>query len=290
MLWDVLGICRLCAGDLGHSRSVSRRVRSFFFQVELIMSISSDVQEFINTSLAQNNAALLGQISKLVADSAENLKRSSVEAADEQFREIKRLRREEPRSFKRKGNEIQYKFNSKLLDTLEEAKSHLEVNAVEKVKALLSDRQKLILLADKSINSSLVRSDLSRYGFDINHEKSNWEPKNKFSWIGYNIDTHTGFIFASDARIEKLCSDLNAVCANLEQSAFIHVKTIASIVGQIISMTSSCGNVSQIMTRYLHLIINSRHSWNSFVFVQDQGKQELHFWRDNLKTLNGVLF
>ena len=121
------------------------------------MSISSDVQEFINTSLAQNNAALLGQISKLVADSAENLKRSSVEAADEQLREIKRLRREEPRSFKRKGNEIQYKFNSKLLDTLEEAKSHLEVNAVEKVKAslsegtsLLSDRQKLILLADKS--------------------------------------------------------------------------------------------------------------------------------------------
>ena len=44
------------------------------------------------------------------------------------------------------------------------------------------------------------------------------------------------------------------------------------------------------MTRYLHLIINSRRSWNSFVFVQDQGKQELHFWRDNLKNLNGVLF
>ena len=31
MLWDVLGISRLCAGDLGHSRSVSRRVHSIFF-------------------------------------------------------------------------------------------------------------------------------------------------------------------------------------------------------------------------------------------------------------------
>ena len=31
------------------------------------------------------------------------------------------------------------------------------------------------------------------------------------------------------------------------------------------------------------------HSWKSFVFVHDQGKQELHFWRDNLKTLNVVL-
>ena len=72
------------------------------------MSISSDVQGFINTSLAQKNAALLGQISKLLADSAENIKRSSVEASDEQLREIKRLRREEPKLFKLKGNEIQY--------------------------------------------------------------------------------------------------------------------------------------------------------------------------------------
>ena len=108
-------------------------------------------------SLVQNNKCLLEQISKLVADSAENIKRSSVVAADEQLREIKKLRREEPKAFKRKGNEIQYKFNSKLQDTLDEAKSHLEANAVEKAKAslsegtsILTERQKLILLADKS--------------------------------------------------------------------------------------------------------------------------------------------
>ena len=54
------------------------------------------------------------------------------------------------------------------------------------------------------LNSSLVRSDLASCGFEINHEKSNWEPSRRFSWIGYNIDTHTGLIFVSDARIEKL--------------------------------------------------------------------------------------
>ena len=80
-----------------------------------------------------------------------------MEAADEQLREIKKLRRKEPKSFKGKGNEVQYKFNSKLQDTLVEAKSHLEANAVDKAKASLSEgmsmvteRQKLILLADKS--------------------------------------------------------------------------------------------------------------------------------------------
>lgn len=140
------------------------------------------------------------------------------------------------------------------------------------------------------LNSSLVRSDLSRCGFEINQEKSNWEPSRAFSWIGYNIDTHTGLIFASDARIEKLSSDLNDICASLEFSACVHVKNIASIVGQIISMSASCGNVTQIMTRYLHLITNSRSSWNSFVWVHDQAKQELHFWRDKLSSLNGILF
>ena len=92
-----------------------------------------------------------------MSDSAENLKRANAEAVDEQLRQVKKLRREEPKSFKRKGNEIQYKFNSKLQDSLEEAKTHLETNAVEKAKEsltegtlLLTNRQKLILLADKS--------------------------------------------------------------------------------------------------------------------------------------------
>ena len=59
------------------------------------MSVSSEVQQFINKSLADNNNALLDQISKLVADSADNVKRASVEAAYEQLREIKKLRRED---------------------------------------------------------------------------------------------------------------------------------------------------------------------------------------------------
>ena len=76
----------------------------------------------------------------------------------------------------------------------------------------------------------------------------------------------------------------------MEESQFVHVKRITSIVGQIVSLTPRCGTVTQIMTRYLHFIVNSRHSWNSSVFVHDQGKNELLFWRDYLKAMNSVLF
>ena len=53
---------------------------------------------------------------------------------------------------------------------------------------------------------------------------------------------------------------------------------------------ASCGNVTQITTRYLHLITNSRVSWNSLGCVHDQAKQEFYFCRDKLRTLNEMLF
>ena len=101
------------------------------------MSVSNEAQEFTFTSLPENNKAMLDQISKLVAVSAESIKRSSVEAADDQFREIKTLRQGESKSLKRKGNEIQYKFNLTLQGALDEVKSHFESNAVDKAKSSL---------------------------------------------------------------------------------------------------------------------------------------------------------
>ena len=114
-------------------------------------------------------------------------------------------------------------------------------------------------------SSPLVRPDIVHCGSGINHEKSVWQPSSAFSWIGFHTDTLRGFILAGDPRINKMCFDLNTVCANLNTSPFIHVKKIASIVGQIISLAQSCGNVTQIMTRLLHIVINSRRSWNSEV-------------------------
>ena len=66
-----------------------------------------------------------------------------------------------------------------------------------------------------------------------------------------------------------MCSDLNTICANLNTSPFIHVKKIASIVGQIISLAQNCGNVTQIMTRFLHIVINSTIRMLLECMVQD---------------------
>ena len=73
------------------------------------------------------------------------------------MREIKKLKHSEPHKFRRKANENQYKFNLKLRETLDNAKSAAQKSQLEKVKSeleegekLLLERQKHILLTDKS--------------------------------------------------------------------------------------------------------------------------------------------
>ena len=40
-----------------------------------------------------------------------------------------------------------------------------------------------------------------------------------FLWIDFIINTSSGLIYATEARIESLCCDLNELCAGLEVSA-----------------------------------------------------------------------
>ena len=118
------------------------------------MSISKDeVSELITA----NNQQLMNSFKDLLQDTVGQIKRANEDAADSQMREIKKLKFSEPRKFKRKSNEDQYKFNLKLAETLDDAKSAAEKLQLDKVKAdldagekLLIELQKHILLADKS--------------------------------------------------------------------------------------------------------------------------------------------
>ena len=107
--------------------------------------------------VAENNKDLLVQIKDLVNSSISDLKRSNESIASQQMSEIKRLKRDSVPHFNKKSNEEQYKSNKAIKDAVEDAQIALERNDVEKTKQalekgmeLLQERQKLILLADKS--------------------------------------------------------------------------------------------------------------------------------------------
>ncbi|XP_020629384.1 uncharacterized protein LOC110066494 [Orbicella faveolata] len=118
------------------------------------MSVTKDE---VSDLIKANNDQLMASFMELLKDTAGQINRANETSTEQKMKEIKKLKFQEPHKFKRKANEDQYKFNLKLAETFDSAKSAAEKSNLEKVKSdleegekLLVERQKHILLADKS--------------------------------------------------------------------------------------------------------------------------------------------
>ena len=100
---------------------------STLIAVTLCLLRKEEVQELINA----NNGNLLDSFKGLLEQTVSQIKRSHQESAESQMKEIKRLKFNEPHKFKKKANEDQFKFNQKLSETLDSAKSAVEQPQLE---------------------------------------------------------------------------------------------------------------------------------------------------------------
>ena len=92
-------------------------------------------------------------------------------------------------------------------------------------------------------------------GFVPNPDKSVWEPVQLLEWLGATLDSKNGMIFIPNRRIEKVFITIREIQQSIKIKSHVHVKKVASLVGQIISMSIVIGNIAQIMTRYLSMDI-----------------------------------
>ena len=135
-----------------------------------------------------------------------------------------------------------------------------------------------------NINSLTVHTDLLKFGFVINEEKSIWEPVQIITWLGTVLDTNQGFISVTEQRISKLKVNIDSVLKG--DSMIVNVRSLATVVGQIISLTPCVGGVARIMTRSLYAVVNTKVSWNSTVVLTKEACSELVFWSQNVDSLN----
>jgi hypothetical protein len=111
----------------------------------------------IQRIIQKNNEQLLAQMSSLISTTVQGLKRSNDDQAQEQLQEIKKLKYADIPSFKTKSNEDQFKSTNAVMMCLDDATDFLSKKdldktkeAIDKGRVLLTERQKLIKLADKS--------------------------------------------------------------------------------------------------------------------------------------------
>ena len=117
----------------------------------------AELTNLIQAEIRQNSHQMLEAMQKVLDNSVSQLKRSASESAESQLQEIKKLKYNEPHKFKKRANEDQFKFDSKVIDTMNDAATALECkdytrtkDEIKKGELLMAERQKHILLADKS--------------------------------------------------------------------------------------------------------------------------------------------
>ena len=86
--------------------------------------------------------------------------------------------------------------------------------------------------------------------------------------------------------MEKVLSTIENIFISLKGHRRVHVRTVASLVGQVISMSVVNGHIAQIMTRSLSMDVLSARHCDQFIPLSDESVHQLQFWKSNLAAIN----
>ncbi|XP_071148392.1 uncharacterized protein [Mytilus edulis] len=133
--------------------------------------------------------------------------------------------------------------------------------------------------------SSFVKASLLEAGFLINMDKSIFEPVQCLEWLGLVWNSSEFSISISDRRIKNTLTSLVDVLNNFPNFT---ARKLAQVTGKVISMCPVMGNITSLMTRYLHWAIENRVKWDLKLILEcpDCVFNELTFWLNNIQRLN----
>ena len=107
-------------------------------------------------------------------------------------------------------------------------------------------------------DTKLVVDDLALAGFILNVQKSKLTPQQTGPWLGFLLDLCDGKYFVPKEKISKLIHSIDLLLA----SRLVPARLIASVTGQIISMSLALGPVAHLRTRALYDVINTCRFWS----------------------------
>ena len=114
-------------------------------------------------------------------------------------------------------------------------------------------------------------------------EKCHWVPQQTGRWLGFDIDLKKGTISIPHEKIQRLRETL----LGTRESLALQARTVASIVGTIISMGLGIGPVAWLRTRSLYALLESRQSWYDKLVVSTDAREENEFWLHSSEKYNG---
>ena len=136
-----------------------------------------------------------------------------------------------------------------------------------------------------------IRQDLDNLGFLMAEEKCNWIPCAKVTWLGHVLNTDGCKISITEDRIEKTIKNLNKILERVDKgNMWIQARELASVIGVIQSMKFALTFNVDLRTKYCHMCVDTKASWQSKVLMNDKVIMEIKYWLRNINVCNGQPF
>ena len=124
-------------------------------------------------------------------------------------------------------------------------------------------------------------------GFLLNWEKSQLTATRTLKYLGMWVDTAAGTFFVPEEKRLRFIHMCQLIANNPTQP--VPVKTIASVKGQLLSMSWAFGSVAvRIFSRPLDMDITAAPTWNSVIRISDASLDALNFWITTFDKFNGL--
>lgn len=136
-------------------------------------------------------------------------------------------------------------------------------------------------------NTEKVKTFIESVGFDINIEKSVFIPTNRIIFLGYIIDSVLFKVFLPEEKVRKIIELSNKML----KAHKVSIRSLAQLTG-LYSSAHYAVQYAHLFHRYLDLdktqaLHASNNNFNSFLNISVEGKSEIVWWLENVKTVNG---
>ena len=136
--------------------------------------------------------------------------------------------------------------------------------------------------------SAQVREDLIKYGLLISEKKSKWGASQTVEWTGFVWDFRSFKLWVPERKLSRAEEAVKRLLAVAHQE--VPVKQVAKVVGLLGSFASAMGPIVRFRTRALLMKIAQEtevRGWMVNTLLGAREKEELEFWVQRLKELNG---
>ena len=137
------------------------------------------------------------------------------------------------------------------------------------------------------LHAKIIKEDLLSAGFVLNQEKSIWEPTQKVKWLGFYLDSLNDVFEVPEDKLNRIKISINNLVLFKSTCS---ARSLAKVVGKITCLFHALGSIVYIMTKNCQIWIADRHSWGSKSTLPNVVLQELHFWINNLCSIERMHF